>query len=66
MIVFGLEGTAWNLSAALVDEEGVLYEKSATYTPARGGSTPERLPSITPSIWPRWLGTSWATPATRG
>jgi tRNA A37 threonylcarbamoyltransferase TsaD len=31
MIVFGLEGTAWNLSAALVDERGVLYEKSATY-----------------------------------
>ncbi len=22
MIIFGLEGTAWNLSAALVDEEG--------------------------------------------
>jgi len=40
MIVFGLEGTAWNLSAALVDEEGVLYEKSATYTPARGGIHP--------------------------
>ena len=40
MIVFGLEGTAWNLSAALVDESGVLYEKSATYTPARGGIHP--------------------------
>ena len=40
MIVFGLEGTAWNLSAALVDERGVLYEKSATYTPARGGIHP--------------------------
>jgi N6-L-threonylcarbamoyladenine synthase/N6-L-threonylcarbamoyladenine synthase/protein kinase Bud32 len=40
MIVFGLEGTAWNLSAALADEQGVIYEKSATYTPARGGIHP--------------------------
>ena len=40
MIVFGLEGTAWNLSAALVDEHGVIYEKSATYTPAKGGIHP--------------------------
>jgi universal protein Kae1 len=40
MIVFGLEGTAWNLSAALVDESGVIYEKSATYVPAKGGIHP--------------------------
>jgi universal protein Kae1 len=40
MIVFGLEGTAWNLSAALVDESGVIVEKSATYTPIRGGIHP--------------------------
>lgn len=40
MIVFGLEGTAWNLSAALVNERGVLYEKSATYVPAKGGIHP--------------------------
>ncbi|MDD4446553.1 MAG: UGMP family protein, partial [Methanothrix sp.] len=40
MIIFGLEGTAWNLSAALVDEQGVIYEKSATYTPAKGGIHP--------------------------
>lgn len=40
MIVFGLEGTAWNLSAALVDDGGVIYEKSATYTPAKGGIHP--------------------------
>ncbi len=40
MIVFGLEGTAWNLSAALVDENGVICEKSATYVPARGGIHP--------------------------
>ena len=40
MIIFGLEGTAWNLSAALVDEVGVIYEKNATYTPAKGGIHP--------------------------
>ncbi len=40
MIIFGLEGTAWNLSAALVDEQGVIHEKSATYTPAKGGIHP--------------------------
>jgi len=40
LIIFGLEGTAWNLSAALVNEEGVIYEKSATYTPAIGGIHP--------------------------
>ena len=40
MIVFGLEGTAWNLSAALVDEEHIIAEKSATYVPAKGGIHP--------------------------
>jgi len=40
MIIFGLEGTAWNLSAALVDEEKVITEKSATYVPAKGGIHP--------------------------
>ena len=40
MIIFGLEGTAWNLSAALVDEKQVIAEKSATYVPARGGIHP--------------------------
>lgn len=40
MIIFGLEGTAWNLSAALVDEARVIAEKSATYIPARGGIHP--------------------------
>lgn len=49
MIIFGLEGTAWNLSAALVDESGAIYEKSATYTPARGGSILERPHSTMPS-----------------
>jgi tRNA A37 threonylcarbamoyltransferase TsaD len=40
MIVFGLEGTAWNLSASLVDEQQVIFERSATYVPARGGIHP--------------------------
>jgi universal protein Kae1 len=40
MIIFGLEGTAWNLSAALVNEEEVLFEKSSTYMPAKGGIHP--------------------------
>jgi len=40
MIVLGLEGTAWNLSAALVNEKQVLVEKSSTYVPASGGIHP--------------------------
>jgi len=40
MNVFGLEGTAWNLSAAVVDENDVLLERSATYVPAKGGIHP--------------------------
>lgn len=40
MNVFGLEGTAWNLSAAVVDEKDVLLERSATYVPTRGGIHP--------------------------
>ena len=40
MIIFGLEGTAWNLSAAMVNEEKILFEKMATYVPAKGGIHP--------------------------
>jgi universal protein Kae1 len=40
MIIFGLEGTAWNLSAAIVDEEKVIFQKSDTYQPAKGGIHP--------------------------
>jgi len=40
MIVLGLEGTAWNLSASLVDEDRVITEKSATYVPPKGGIHP--------------------------
>ncbi len=40
MIVLGIEGTAWNLSASLVDEDTVLYEASAPYIPDTGGIHP--------------------------
>ncbi len=40
MIVLGIEGTAWNLSASLVNEETVLYEASAPYIPTTGGIHP--------------------------
>lgn len=40
MNVLGIEGTAWNLSAALVDEKTVLLERSSTYVPAKGGIHP--------------------------
>ncbi len=40
MNVLGLEGTAWNLSAALVDEDDVVVEENAIYVPARGGIHP--------------------------
>ncbi len=40
MIVLGIEGTAWNLSASLVNEEAVLSEVSAPYVPVEGGIHP--------------------------
>ncbi|MBE0515858.1 MAG: bifunctional N(6)-L-threonylcarbamoyladenine synthase/serine/threonine protein kinase [Methanophagales archaeon] len=39
-ILLGLEGTAWNLGAALVSEESVLYEAESTYKPKYGGIHP--------------------------
>lgn len=38
--VLGIEGTAWNLSAAIVDENDVLAEATATYKPTSGGIHP--------------------------
>lgn len=38
--ILGLEGTAWNLSAAVVDEEDVRAETTATYKPSTGGIHP--------------------------
>mgnify|MGYP001003665494 FL=1 len=56
MIIFGLEGTAWNLSAALVDEAGVLYEKAATYTPAKGGIHPREAAQHHAEHMPKVVG----------
>ncbi len=38
--ILGLEGTAWNLSAAIVDENDVIGETTATYRPDTGGIHP--------------------------
>ncbi len=38
--ILGLEGTAWNLSAAVVDEKDVIAETTATYMPTTGGIHP--------------------------
>ena len=38
--ILGLEGTAWNLSAAIVDENDVIVENTATYKPPTGGIHP--------------------------
>lgn len=38
--ILGIEGTAWNLSAAVVDEKDVISETTATYRPASGGIHP--------------------------
>ena len=39
-IVLGIEGTAWNLSAAIVDRSDVIVESTSTYTPPTGGIHP--------------------------
>src|SRR3972149_175495 len=38
--ILGIEGTAWNLSAAIVDENDVIAETTATYSPPAGGIHP--------------------------
>ncbi|MDF1557286.1 MAG: bifunctional N(6)-L-threonylcarbamoyladenine synthase/serine/threonine protein kinase [ANME-2 cluster archaeon] len=40
IIILGIEGTAWNLSAAIVDENDVITESTATYSPHTGGIHP--------------------------
>lgn len=40
MLVLGIEGTAWNLSAAVVSDEGEVVEVSHTYLPKEGGIHP--------------------------
>jgi N6-L-threonylcarbamoyladenine synthase len=39
-IVLGIEGTAWNLSAAVVDRNDVIAESTSIYLPASGGIHP--------------------------
>jgi len=39
-IVLGIEGTAWNLSAAIVDESNIISEVTKTYSPEKGGIHP--------------------------
>ncbi len=38
--ILGIEGTAWNLSAAIVDEKDVIAETTSTYRPPTGGIHP--------------------------
>lgn len=38
--ILGIEGTAWNLSAAVVDEDDVISEVTETYQPDTGGIHP--------------------------
>ena len=40
MIILGIEGTAWNLSASLVSDDKVLTQASSAYTPTTGGIHP--------------------------
>jgi len=40
VVILGLEGTAWNLSAALVTDDRVIYETESAYKPAHGGIHP--------------------------
>lgn len=39
-IILGIEGTAWNFSAALVNPDDVLVEVTETYSPKNGGIHP--------------------------
>jgi N6-L-threonylcarbamoyladenine synthase len=39
-LILGLEGTAWNLSAAVVSEEKAIYDAESTYKPLHGGIHP--------------------------
>ncbi|MDY6866003.1 MAG: bifunctional N(6)-L-threonylcarbamoyladenine synthase/serine/threonine protein kinase [Halobacteriota archaeon] len=39
-VVLGIEGTAWNLSASVVNEERVISEAESSYVPEKGGIHP--------------------------
>ncbi|ATZ60628.2 MAG: bifunctional N(6)-L-threonylcarbamoyladenine synthase/serine/threonine protein kinase [Methanosarcinales archaeon Met12] len=38
--ILGIEGTAWNLSAAIINEAGVIAEAESSYQPLKGGLHP--------------------------
>ena len=40
--ILGIEGTAWNLSAAIVSETEIIAEVTETYKPETGGIHPQR------------------------
>lgn len=40
--ILGIEGTAWNLSAAIVTETEIIAEVTETYKPEKGGIHPPR------------------------
>ncbi len=40
MNILGIEGTAWNLSCAIVDEKQVISEVESSYQPVKGGIHP--------------------------
>ncbi|MEM2727170.1 MAG: bifunctional N(6)-L-threonylcarbamoyladenine synthase/serine/threonine protein kinase [Archaeoglobaceae archaeon] len=62
MNVLGIEGTAWNLSLAVVDEENVIAVVSEPYTPKEGGIHPreasqhhaEKMPSLIKAIFDKF------------
>ncbi|MCS7121260.1 MAG: bifunctional N(6)-L-threonylcarbamoyladenine synthase/serine/threonine protein kinase [Archaeoglobaceae archaeon] len=62
MIALGIEGTAWNLSIALVDEKDVLFQINKPYLPKTGGIHPreaaqhhaEEIPKILSEIFKRF------------
>ncbi|HIH69964.1 bifunctional N(6)-L-threonylcarbamoyladenine synthase/serine/threonine protein kinase [Methermicoccus shengliensis] len=55
MLVLGIEGTAWNLSAAVVSDEGEVAEVSHTYVPKEGGIHPREAAQHHSEHMPRIL-----------
>ncbi|MEM0352948.1 MAG: bifunctional N(6)-L-threonylcarbamoyladenine synthase/serine/threonine protein kinase [Archaeoglobaceae archaeon] len=55
MNVLGIEGTAWNLSVAIVDEEGVHAMVSNAYVPKEGGIHPREASQHHAEVMPSLL-----------
>ncbi|MDD1674520.1 MAG: bifunctional N(6)-L-threonylcarbamoyladenine synthase/serine/threonine protein kinase, partial [Methanomicrobiales archaeon] len=53
--VLGIEGTAWNLSAALFDQS-LIYQKSAPYKPPQGGIHPREAAQHHASVMREVIG----------